>query len=201
MVRSTSEINVAKKTSKRTTKKTTLRPRGKPTRAGSAKSEMPARNGSNGGPMDMQLLERLMSLMSHHGVTSIDLQEGSHKIVLSRGTVAVATAAADAPPPAAMTSAAATAPSAAAAPVTDTSGLVEIVSPMVGTFYVSSSPDAKPFVSIGSKVGPDTDVCIIEAMKVFNSIKAETSGTVERVLAENGQAVEYGQPLFLLKPS
>ena len=82
-----------------------------------------------------------------------------------------------------------------------TAGLAEIKSPMVGTFYASPSPDAKPFVRVGDRVGPDTDVCIIEAMKVFNNIKAETSGTIEKVLAEGGQAVEYGQVLFLVRPS
>ncbi len=164
--------------------------------------------GPMGGPMDLQLLERLMALMSDHGVTSIDLQEGTRKIALSRGTLATATAAA--PPMAAPTSmpGSSSAPTPTPAPAAassatsvDSSGMVEIISPMVGTFYTSSSPDAKAFVSVGAKVGPDTDVCIIEAMKVFNSIKAETSGTIERVLVENGQAVEYGQALFLVKPA
>ncbi|MFW6032924.1 MAG: acetyl-CoA carboxylase biotin carboxyl carrier protein, partial [Phycisphaeraceae bacterium] len=71
-----------------------------------------------------------------------------------------------------------------------------IDSPMVGTFYSSPTPDAKAFVAVGDTVEPDTVVCIIEAMKVFNEIKAETSGTITKVLVENGQAVEFGQPLF-----
>jgi acetyl-CoA carboxylase biotin carboxyl carrier protein len=71
---------------------------------------------------------------------------------------------------------------------------------MVGTFYAAPNPDAAPFVTPGNAVTPDTDVCVIEAMKVFNTIKAETSGTIERVLIENGQPVEYGQPLFLVRP-
>lgn len=75
-----------------------------------------------------------------------------------------------------------------------------IKSPMVGTFYAAPSPDAKPFVSVGSVVDEETDVCIIEAMKVFNNIKAETRGTVAKILATNGQTVEYGQVLFLVKP-
>ncbi|ASR46991.1 acetyl-CoA carboxylase biotin carboxyl carrier protein [Paenibacillus kribbensis] len=80
------------------------------------------------------------------------------------------------------------------------SNLHKIVSPMVGTFYSSSSPDAAPYVSIGSKVGDKTTVCIIEAMKLMNELEAEVKGEIVEILAENGQLVEYGQPLFLVKP-
>ena len=76
----------------------------------------------------------------------------------------------------------------------------EIRSPMVGTFYASPDPDSPPFVQVGSNVGPATVVCVLEAMKVFSEIKAETSGTVERILVRDGEAVEYGQPLFLVRP-
>ena len=72
---------------------------------------------------------------------------------------------------------------------------------MVGTFYASPGPDKSPFVSVGAKVSPDTTVCLIEAMKIFNEIKAETSGTVEEVLVKSGQPVEFGQPLFRIRPS
>jgi len=78
--------------------------------------------------------------------------------------------------------------------------LVEIKSPIVGTFYVAPSPDSEPFVEVGSTVKPQTVVCIVEAMKVMNEIKAEASGTIVEVLATNGQAVEYGQVLFKVKP-
>lgn len=78
--------------------------------------------------------------------------------------------------------------------------LTEITSPIVGTFYATPSPDSDPFVEVGSTVGPQTVVCIIEAMKVLNEIKAEKSGTIVDVLVTNGQAVEYGQPLFKVKP-
>ncbi len=78
--------------------------------------------------------------------------------------------------------------------------LIEIKSPIVGTFYATPSPDSEPYVEIGTSVGPQTIVCIIEAMKVMNEIRAETSGTVVEVLVNNGQAVEYGQVLFRLKP-
>ena len=81
------------------------------------------------------------------------------------------------------------------------SGLVAIESPMVGTFYASPAPEKPPFVSVGTSLGPDSVVCLIEAMKVFNEIKAETSGTIERVLVRNGEPVEFGQKLFLVRPS
>src|SRR5262249_7212781 len=86
------------------------------------------------------------------------------------------------------------------AATTDDSGLLTIKSPMVGTFYAASGPDAKAFVSVGSVVDEESDVCIIEAMKVFNNIKAECRGTIAKILVQNGETVEFGQPLFLVKP-
>lgn len=80
-------------------------------------------------------------------------------------------------------------------------GLVAITSPMVGTFYSSPNPDSPAFVNPGSMIGPDTTVCLVEAMKVFNEIKAETAGTIERVLVQSGQAVEFGQKLFMVRPA
>lgn len=91
------------------------------------------------------------------------------------------------------------APAAPTTPEVDPS-LHTIVSPMVGTFYRSSSPEAAPFVSTGDKVNDKSTVCIIEAMKLMNELEAETNGTIVEILAENGQLVEYGQPLFLVKP-
>jgi acetyl-CoA carboxylase biotin carboxyl carrier protein len=87
-----------------------------------------------------------------------------------------------------------------AAPVSE-AGLVAIESPMVGTFYTAANPDSPAFVQVGATVGPDTTVCLIEAMKVFNEIKAETSGTIERILVENGKPIEFGQKLFLVRPA
>lgn len=101
-----------------------------------------------------------------------------------------------APQPAAQTAQAAEAPSSADA----ASALHKIVSPMVGTFYRSPSPDAKPFVSPGDKVSEKSTVCIIEAMKLMNELEAEVQGEIVEVLVENGQLVEFGQPLFLVKP-
>ena len=100
--------------------------------------------------------------------------------------------AAPAPAPAASVAA-----PAASAEVVDKNRIIE--SPIVGTFYRSSSPGADPFVKVGSKVEPDTAVCIVEAMKVMNEIKAEKSGVIKELLVENGQPVEYGQPLFILE--
>lgn len=80
-------------------------------------------------------------------------------------------------------------------------GLVAVESPMVGTFYTSPNPDSPPFVTVGASIGADTTVCLIEAMKVFNEIKAEINGTIERILVESGKPVEYGQKLFLVRPS
>lgn len=83
----------------------------------------------------------------------------------------------------------------------DTSGLIPINSPMVGTVYLAPNPESPQFVTAGASVGPDSTVCIIEAMKVFSEIKAEVSGTIERVLIQNGKPVQYGQPMFLVRPS
>ncbi|MBL8899421.1 MAG: acetyl-CoA carboxylase biotin carboxyl carrier protein [Planctomycetes bacterium] len=88
----------------------------------------------------------------------------------------------------------------AAAPAAE-AGLVPFLSPMVGTFYRSPSPDREVFVKVGSRVNADSTLCIIEAMKVMNEIKAETSGEVAKVLVENGAPVEFGQPLFLIRPA
>jgi acetyl-CoA carboxylase biotin carboxyl carrier protein len=88
---------------------------------------------------------------------------------------------------------------AAAAPEVSEAPKETIDSPIVGTFYSASSPDAEPFVQVGSKVSPDTVVCIVEAMKVMNEIKAEKSGTIKEILIENAQAVEFGQPLFVIE--
>lgn len=86
-----------------------------------------------------------------------------------------------------------------AAPEADLENTTEIKSPMVGTFYEASSPDEEPFVKVGSKVTADSTVCIVEAMKLFNEIEAETEGEIVKILVENGQLVEYGQPLFFVK--
>ncbi len=140
--------------------------------------------------------------MNEHDLSEIDLRQGNQRVRLRRGadqpvftaTPAYAPAAAPAPAPQAAPAPAAAPSAPAAAPAGKT-----INSPMVGTFYLSSSPDAAPFIKIGDQVGPDTTICIIEAMKVFNEIPAETSGKITAVLVENGMPVEFGQPLFRIE--
>ena len=151
---------------------------------------------------DIKTLRQLVKLMVQNELTELDLQDENERISLKRGG-----GQAPPPPPAP----AAPAPQAATAPkesgggsadseASGDEGLVPITSPMVGTFYASPNPDAAPFVQPGDRVSEETVVCIIEAMKVFNEIKAETPGTVERVCVESGQTVEFGEPLFMLRP-
>ena len=169
-------------------------------------------------PMDVELLERLVRLMASHDLNTVDLRDGEQRVVLKRGALSAGGGSpgimhhlahpmyAPSHGPSAPTSV-----SSAGAPTSASStppgagesdrDLVAIKSPMVGTFYSASSPDAKPFVSVGSQVDEETDVCIIEAMKVFNNIKAECRGTIAKALVGNGQVVEFGQVLFLVKPS
>ena len=155
------------------------------------------------GPMNVDLLQQLVALMASNDLNTVDLRDGAKRIVLKRGPAVVAAPsiqyAAPAPAPAASPASAPAASSGASSSESD-AGLVPIKSPMVGTFYAAGSPDAKPFATVGTRVDEDTDVCIIEAMKVFNNIKAETRGTIAKVLVTNGQTVEFGQPLFLVKP-
>jgi acetyl-CoA carboxylase biotin carboxyl carrier protein len=159
--------------------------------------------------MDLQLLERIVKLMNDGGLNTLEVRDGEKRIVMKRGQEFAVGAhthfVGGAPshghsahsPPAAPTLSAQTAESTAGSD--SEAGLVTIKSPMVGTFYAATSPDAKPLVSVGSVVDEETDVCIIEAMKVFNNIKAETRGTIVKVLVANGQTVEFGTPLFLVK--
>lgn len=152
-------------------------------------------------PLDVSMILQLVRLMKRYDLTAIDLGEGPTKIRLRRrGTEPFPSAAV----PGTAVVAAPPAPAPAVAPRTEApaapAGEV-IESPMVGTYYASNSPEAPPFVSVGSAVRPDTTVCIIEAMKVFTDIPAGISGTITEVLVKNGQSVEYGQPLFRVNPS
>lgn len=153
--------------------------------------------------VEIKKLKQLIELMSEHGLTELDLRDQDGQITLKRGPSGILAPIA-APAPAMMVAAPApaTIPAASAAPASPTGeeGMKPIASPMVGTFYAAPSPDAESFVRIGSRVSPDTVVCVIEAMKVFNEIKAEISGVIQKINVSNGQAVEFGQPLFLVKP-
>jgi len=162
--------------------------------------------------MELRLLQRLVRLMQKGEITDLEVDDSQAglRIRLKRGpespspiapVVHVTQGAAPPAPLAVAPSPAAEpslAPGAAASP---SAGATPFVSPMVGTFYRASSPDAEPFVNVGSLVKPESVLCIIEAMKVMNEIKAETSGEVVEVLVENGEPVEFGQPLFLLRTS
>jgi len=153
---------------------------------------------------DLKTLHKLIKLMHRYGLTAIDLGEGPQKIRLRRGQIGqhVSQAVAPAPAPVAQSVAAVApvAPVSSASPATkaNESESTYIKSPMVGTFYAASSPDTPPFASVGTNVRKDSIVCIIEAMKVFTEIPAGTAGTIAEVLVQNGQAVEFGQPLFRL---
>jgi acetyl-CoA carboxylase biotin carboxyl carrier protein len=158
-------------------------------------------------PMDVGLLERLVRLMSANDLNTVDVRDGDKRVNLKRGAQTVSFVAPNASSgnyaPSGTAPASTSAPSSAkpqAEAPSDEASLVAIKSPMVGTFYAAGSPDAKPFVSVGTRVDEETDVCIIEAMKVFNNIKAECRGTIAKVLVENGETVEFGQTLFLVKP-
>jgi len=147
--------------------------------------------------VDLKDIKAIVDLMEKNGLTAFEMEKGGFRIALSKGAVvgpAVSYAPAPVAAPAAPASAAA--PAEAAAPAA--SGK-EIPSPMVGTFYSAPSPESPAFVKVGQKVTPDTVVAIIEAMKVMNEIKAEVSGTITEVAAENGQPVQFGQALFRYK--
>jgi acetyl-CoA carboxylase biotin carboxyl carrier protein len=156
------------------------------------------------GPMNVDFLQQLVNLMASNDLNTVDLRDSDRRIVLKRGVAAAAPSSSgpvqSAPshyvPPAPTPP-----PPTPSAPVDEDAGLMPIKSPMVGTFYAASSPDAKPFVHVGSVVDEETDVCVIEAMKVFNNIKAETRGTIARICVTNGQTVEFGTVIFLVKPS
>ena len=150
------------------------------------------------GGFDVGQIETLIGLMKENDLTEFELENGHFKIQLKRGkTDAAGSAVTFLPAPqAAPVSAPAPASAAAPAPEADDVHVKVITSPMVGTFYASASPDKPPFVSIGDVIGPEKTVCIIEAMKVFNEIQGELSGKIVAVLVKDGEAVEFGKPLF-----
>ena len=156
--------------------------------------------------MELKDIKELIALIRKNDLSEFSLEQEGFKITLKRGgeIQSVVTShpapypvpALAGPPPAAASLPAAGTP--ATAPLPSSEGK-EIPSPMVGTFYSAPSPDAAAFVSVGQQVNPDTTICIIEAMKVMNEIKAEVSGVVTEVLAENGKPVQFGQPLFRVR--
>jgi acetyl-CoA carboxylase biotin carboxyl carrier protein len=152
--------------------------------------------------IDVHAIHQLVRLMKRYDVIEMVLGEGPNKVRLRRrGAEGIMTSApAQAPVAYAPTAPPPTRSEAPPTPPAAPTGVI-IESPMVGTYYASSSPDAAPFVSVGSAVRPDATVCVIEAMKVFTDIPAGVSGTITEVLVKNGQSVEFGQPLFRVNPT
>jgi len=149
--------------------------------------------------IDIRKLKELVRLMVENDLTELDLRDQQENVAIKRRNGGEPVVVAPAAAPAAAAAPASAAP-AQEAP-SDDAGLVAIESPMVGTFYSAANPDSDPFVAVGKSVSSDSVVCLVEAMKVFNEIKAECSGTIERVLVNSGDSVEFGQKLFLVKPA
>jgi acetyl-CoA carboxylase biotin carboxyl carrier protein len=153
--------------------------------------------------MDLRKLKTLIDLVSDSNVSELEITEAEGKVrIVKSGPAPVAMVTQMAAPVAAPVAAAApaAAPVAAPAPAPEAAPAGhQVKSPMVGTFYRSSSPGAKSFVEVGSQVKEGDTICIIEAMKILNEIEADKSGTITQILAENGQAVEYGAPLFIIE--
>ncbi len=159
--------------------------------------------------MELKDIKKIIGLMTSNELSEFEMEDEGFRVCIKRGRgndgpIMVSTPAAS---PMMMAGQAMPpmpgygAPEAAPAVVPDEDeGLVDIASPMVGTFYRAGSPEADSFVSVGTHVDEDTVVCIIEAMKVMNEIKAETSGVIKKILVENATAVEFGQPLFKVEP-
>ena len=154
--------------------------------------------------MDLKDIKAIIDLMKKNSITEFELEEKDSKLRLKRGIGGSAPVVQSEEPvpmipvPMSASMMANTPPAAASAMNT---GEIDVKSPMIGTFYRSPSPEAAPYVEVGTEVGPDTVVCIIEAMKVMNEIKAEVKGTITQNLVENGKPVEFGQPLFRVRPS
>ena len=150
--------------------------------------------------MDLRKLKKLIDLVQESGIAELEITEGEEKVKIVKGGVVSVSAAAPMSPQPAPALGAAAAPAAAVqaaeAPAGQEGHVVK--APMVGTFYRSASPDAKPFVEVGQAVKEGDTICIIEAMKLMNEIEADAGGVVKAILVENGQPVEYGQALFIL---
>ena len=151
--------------------------------------------------MDLRKLKKLIDLVEESGIAELEITEGEEKVKIVKSAVVLPAVVA---PPAIAHAAPApsvASPAPAGAPVEPVAAGLEghaVKSPMVGTFYRTPSPDAKPFVEVGQSVKEGQIICIIEAMKLMNEIECDKSGTVSAVLVENGQPVEYGQPLFII---
>ncbi|MBT5098537.1 MAG: acetyl-CoA carboxylase biotin carboxyl carrier protein [Proteobacteria bacterium] len=150
--------------------------------------------------MDIRKVKKLIELLEESGISEIEIKEGEESVRISRNGPSMTMpqmqyAPAMAPP---MAAPAAAAPVAAEAAAPEVSGHV-VTSPMVGTFYEAPSPGSAPFVEVGKSVKEGDTLCIIEAMKMLNQIEADKSGVIKQMVAENGQPVEFGQPLFIIE--
>ncbi|MGH8766462.1 MAG: acetyl-CoA carboxylase biotin carboxyl carrier protein [Burkholderiales bacterium] len=155
--------------------------------------------------MDLRKLKKLIDLVQESGIGELEITEGEERVRIARGGhvsvqpgVSAPAPAVAAPAPGAAPAAPAAAPAAGTAAMPPASEGHAVKSPMVGTFYRASSPEAKPFVAVGDSVKEGQTVCVIEAMKLMNEIEADASGVVKAILVENGQPVEYGQALFII---
>jgi acetyl-CoA carboxylase biotin carboxyl carrier protein len=149
--------------------------------------------------MDLRKLKTLIDLVSESNVSELEITEAEGKVRIVKGGVATAHAVPAQALAAPQAAAPAPAPAVAAPAVAEAPAGHIVKSPMVGTFYRSSSPGAKPFIEVGSTVKEGETICIIEAMKILNEIEADKSGTVTQILCQNGQAVEYGQALVVIE--
>jgi acetyl-CoA carboxylase biotin carboxyl carrier protein len=154
--------------------------------------------------VDLKDIKAIIDLMRKNSVTEFELEKEDFKIRLKRGSNGGGSAASlDDPPLLTYAQPVASVPATVPPPppITPPSTEVEIKSPMIGTFYRAPSPESAPYIEVGVEVQPDTVVCIIEAMKVMNEIKAEAKGVITQVMVENAKPVEFGQPLFKIRPS
>ncbi len=162
--------------------------------------------------MDLKQIKQIVDMMKKFGLNEFEIEEEGFKLRLKRGQGEISTVLSPAPhavqpagsapnPPPAASAEAPAAPSVQEEEKKEETDAVYIKSPMVGTFYCAHSPDSAPFVEVGTEVEEDTVLCIIEAMKVMNEIQAEMKGSILEVLVDNGVSVEYGQPIFRIKPA
>jgi acetyl-CoA carboxylase biotin carboxyl carrier protein len=155
--------------------------------------------------VDLKDIKAIIDLMKKNSITEFELERQDSKIRLKRGLNGGSSAASDDPQPVISMPMAAVSQSAvsqaSAVPPSSATGELEIKSPMIGTFYRAPSPEAGSYVEVGTEVNPETVVSIIEAMKVMNEIKAEVKGVITQILVENAKPVEFGQPLFKVRPN
>ncbi len=161
--------------------------------------------------IDMRKLKELIRLMTSNELLELDLRDKDEQVTIRRPNIHSAPQILNAPaglahvavaaPAVAASAPASSSPAKSAALIDESAGLVKIESPMVGTFYASASPDKPSFVTIGASVGANSVVCLIEAMKIFNEINSGVTGTIEKILVKSGDPVEFGQAIFLVRPS